>query len=112
MITGALINLATKMVVDRLMLWLGSNIAFLALGPIGWFARMIAGYFIGKVVTVLLESFEDGVVFLGINLKVGREHDEYIEAFSEYSNAVTDGQRKIAQIKLDKAFDNFISLAA
>lgn len=106
--TEAIINLATRVVVDRFMLWLATSIPFLATGPLGWIVRGVAGHFIGKILAVAFEAAEDGIVFLGINIQVEEEHRKYARAYQAWVDAPPE-EKKNAQDALDRAFDEFVS---
>lgn len=110
MIKDALISLALRQVMMRLMGWLALKIPFLAAGPIGWIVKAVAGHFIEKVLTYLIVEGVDGVVFLGIDIKTNSEHRVYAKAFDKWKKADTKEEKKNAEKELDKAFDDYVAL--
>jgi len=110
MIKEALISLALRQVLLKLMGWLALKIPFLAMGPIGWVVKTIAGHFIEKVLTYLISEGIDGIVFLGIDMKVNRQHKTYAKVFDKWKKAETKEDKKNAEKELDLAFDDFVAI--
>jgi len=109
----ALASIAVKLLLPKLMVWIGTWLPFLAAGPIGWVVRFVVGLIAEKLLVLLFTEGEHQVKILGIKLEVRREHREYAFAYQKYLDSislpdVTRKEKKNAEKVLDLAFDQYV----
>ena len=109
-VTEALMHLAVRLAMQKIMAVLASRLPFLATGPVGWIVGALLGHLLEKIFPIIFEATEDGIAFMGINIRVGSEHKSYVKAFDKWKKAKTPREIENAEDELDAAFDDFTSL--
>jgi len=106
----ALLSLATSYAKKKLLGIIISKLPFLASGPLGWIASILLGKLVSWAFTELFEVSETGIIFMGINITVDEQTQNYVEAHQELGKAKTKKEKKDAQSKVDNAFRDYVNL--
>jgi len=109
-IGDAFLAMAIQFASKKLLIFLATRFPFLAGGPLGWIAGLLVGWIVEKILTLLFDKAEHGIIFLGIEIDVKQEHKAYIEAHLKLQGAETKDEKKKLQKEVDDAFRDFITL--